>query len=66
MCVCVCVFVWRGLGNLIYGIVGCACRMVSFFSAAKYMISSFFQQKVFNRSHFLALLIIILYLDNYH
>ena len=31
---------------------GCACRMAPFFSAAKYMIGPFFQQKVYNWPHF--------------
>ena len=31
---------------------GCACRMAPFFSAAKYMIGPFFQQKVYDWPHF--------------
>ena len=38
-----------GGGNFLYmASYGCACRMTPFFSAARYMISPLFQQKVYD------------------
>ena len=42
----------RGGGNFLYiAYYGCACRKAPFFSAAKYMIGPFFQQKVYDWPH---------------
>ena len=50
----VCMCSERGVGgagrNFLYMV--CACRMAPFFSAAKYMISPFFQAKGYDRTHF--------------